>query len=1627
MRGRTGVFARALWLAVAMALVVGMVPAAGFAGEPARGKMVSRYEVEGSGTRGVAGPLQTMDARRTVVRWAPGVQAEQIKAAGEQIGFRVLRTSQRLGYTLVEPTRKGLTPADLAAELKRARLAVRADAEKVFSVASLPVPNDPYFSGQWALHNTGQTGGTPDADIDAPEAWAVNGSGSDDVIVAVVDTGVDISHEDLRNNIWRNPGEIAGNGRDDEGNGYVDDVNGFDFYMYDGTVYDQQDGDQHGTHVSGIIGAEGNNGIGVSGVNHDVTIMPVKFLGPGGGGEFEGAEALMYAVDNGAQVINCSWGGPYSLVIDEALQYAADHGVVVCVAAGNDMTDVDASRDSFYPASSNAETVITVASTDHNDDLSFFSNYGDETVELAAPGEEVTSTLPYDVVGVYVNDLPFKVAFLAFCAEGIVPASAGKAAVTGSLTQLGAAASTPIVIVDDSLPTEMGEVAGERLGFYTDTLAAAGYTAVTTWSTESKGTPPLSALQGKIVVWFTGAVPAGWYEANTLNMADAAVLKDYMDNGGRLLLASGEVAADVLWFDEEFMIEYMHVLPNDQATWGTALRGTAGTPFSGITGALAPEYATPYEAKWPAGSDPLYLIDEMAKPIFEMGGYGPLSGTSMATPQVTGAAAHILSVAPDADAAEIKARIENTAEPLASLEGMVNSGGRLDLARVFDTYPGRPTISAPVTGDVLRANQPSTLAWTPAFGGSTEATFDAEIGIPFSAWTEDFNDGDLAGWEISGNHSWDTTTGAYEGDYALWSGTPSPGNIGSAQTTVTVPSGGGTVSLWAKMSAAEPMMTWGSVYMDGVWIADMYETTDWTRFEATVSEGEHALWVEYYVDEFVSESSQDYFAIDNITVNGHDWEVLGSTDAGDYDLGFTAPDMDTDDLWFRVRGNLNGVSSGWAYSKNVKVSSDFVAPAAPTAFTAVAGTDGDATLSWTDPADADFAYTRVLRSLDGSPAGPDDAGAVIVYEGTGGEFYDVGLAAGTTAYYTAFAVDGDMNWSDGASADADIVDTSGPDPVAFLEASMFEGAVAVSWMNPPVWQVAGVKVLRRTDGYPTSFDDPQAAVVFDGPGAYVSDYDVMSEPDGTTAYYAVYAYDASMNISDAATVSLTIDVTPPEGYTYFIGLDSYYSDLTGQELFFAAGTVVTLGIDVADAVEMRFNQGEGWSEWEDYATEKPFTLPAIDGVNVVLGEFRDAAGNLLQTESSVYYDILAPLAPTGVAASNWNYGVRLVWDFPEDESVVGWNVFMAENEAGPWTNLTEEYAVQWPEYTAGGLTAGETYYFKVTAIDGVGHESPASEIASATPSEGVVRLSGNDRYATAIQITSEAFDTADAVVLASGADYADALGASGLAGALEAPVLLTEPGRLSAGVADEIERLGATRVVIVGGEKAVSAAVEDALDPALEVERLAGANRFETSAWIARAIATELGDEFSGEAFVANGFGYADALAAAPVAYAASMPILLVAPDSTPDVIANVAEDVGIVSTYVLGGEAAVGDEVAEDMGADPDSRLGGANRYDTAAMIADFAYGTGLNDFRVVGVATGTGFADALAGGAAIGKQGGVLLFTDPNALSAATEEALAMHAYETERVDVFGGPNAVSDDVMQQIIDVFAMGGAL
>jgi subtilisin family serine protease len=263
--------------------------------------------------------------------------------------------------------------------------------EPNFVLHAKRLANDRLFGEQWALRNVGQYGGKPGADVGATAAWDLTTGAN--ITVAVVDTGVDFAHPDLAANAWSNPADPP-NGADDDRNGFVDDTHGADFVDEDSNPNDDAG---HGSHVAGIIGAKGNNTIGVAGIDWDVKLMGLKFLDSNGeGNTADAANAIDYAVVHGARVINASWGGPaFSLALYQAVRRAGDRGVVFAAASGNDGRNSDVKPD--YPAAFDLPNVISVAATGASDELVDFSNYGPVSVDLAAPGDDITSTVPSSV------------------------------------------------------------------------------------------------------------------------------------------------------------------------------------------------------------------------------------------------------------------------------------------------------------------------------------------------------------------------------------------------------------------------------------------------------------------------------------------------------------------------------------------------------------------------------------------------------------------------------------------------------------------------------------------------------------------------------------------------------------------------------------------------------------------------------------------------------------------------------------------------------------------------------------------------------------------------------------------------------------------------------------------------------------------------------------------------------------------------------------------------------------------------------------------------------------------------------------------------------------------------------
>lgn len=346
-------------------------------------------------------PSLPYDPFTVLVRFVPGVSRPDRDLIRAILGADLLRS-----YHLVEDLELWLVPdaADMLDRLAFNPLIEYAEHDWVVRLPQLEptpirdahhhgdaVPNDALFGIQWGMHNTGQvingTTGIADSDIDAPEGWDVL-TGGTGFVVAVIDSGAQWDHPDLAANIWSNPFEFV-NGIDDDGNGYIDDVRGWDFFNNDNNPADPNG---HGTHTAGTVGAVGNNGIGVAGTAWAVRIMPLRFLGANGTGSTSDAvAALEYAVDMGVKVSNNSWGSyAFSTTLNNAINASKSIGHVYVASAGNDGLNTDVNP--HYPSGYAHDNIISVAATNNRDKMPTWSNYGASSVDLGAPGDDVAST-----------------------------------------------------------------------------------------------------------------------------------------------------------------------------------------------------------------------------------------------------------------------------------------------------------------------------------------------------------------------------------------------------------------------------------------------------------------------------------------------------------------------------------------------------------------------------------------------------------------------------------------------------------------------------------------------------------------------------------------------------------------------------------------------------------------------------------------------------------------------------------------------------------------------------------------------------------------------------------------------------------------------------------------------------------------------------------------------------------------------------------------------------------------------------------------------------------------------------------------------------------------------------------
>jgi len=567
------------------------------------------------------------------------------------------------------------------------------------------VPNDGFFEQLWGLNNIGPWWGPVDADIDAPEAWDFM-TGSSDVVVAVIDTGIDYRHPDLVNNLWVNAGELNGvDGFDDDGNGYSDDIYGYDFVNEDGDPYDDNG---HGTHCAGTIGAEGNNALGVVGVNWDVSIMSVKVADADGNiADADIIQAIGYIDAMGIDICSCSWGGQDAF--DKATSDAiAGSEALFVFAAGNDSADNDVTP--YYPAGYELPNVIAVGASTATDTVASFSNYGATTVDVFAPGDGIMSTVPFGGFDWIVpNDVTWSDGFSSlgnwYNESGTWRWALSSARFVSSPTSLSRVnyADNEASFIDSAYAVSLAGTANPSLSFQLNCNTESGYDFVL----------------------------VGVYDPSIVDDPGTPQNEQWPTLGQYSGYSSGWVqcAVDLSPYAGDSVYPWFGLVSDEGVSGGYVYIDDAKITRSACTPVYSSAYAT-----W--------------------------SGTSMAAPHVAGLAALLLARNPGLTSEEMKADIMSAVDVKAAFSGLCVSNGRINAwnalaadnaapIAVHDEYEtlknGTLTVAAPgvlandsdSNGDTLRAsvvNNPAhgtlvmgadgSFAYTPTPGWSGTDHFD---------------------------------------------------------------------------------------------------------------------------------------------------------------------------------------------------------------------------------------------------------------------------------------------------------------------------------------------------------------------------------------------------------------------------------------------------------------------------------------------------------------------------------------------------------------------------------------------------------------------------------------------------------------------------------------------------------------------------------------------------------------------------------------------------------------------------------------------------------------------------------------------------------------------------------------
>jgi subtilisin family serine protease len=572
---------------------------------------------------------------RVIVEWAAGASPTERGAAREEADVDYAADLGSRRFQLVE-TEPGQAPREAVRELEADPAVVLAERDGYLGQDS--IPNDPLFDQLWGLENTGLgidgfAGALAGADIDASGAWERT-VGTPTTVVADIDSGYRFEHPDLANVAWTNPDEIAGNGLDDDSDGIVDDVHGADFVgpnaaapATDGNPTDDDlEYGGHGVHTAGTIGAEGNNGIGITGVAQDVSLMPLRVcsrVGDDSDCPYSAIiKAINYAGANGARVANMSLGGESKqLALRDAI--AANPQTLFVIAAGNEGVSNEVAPhypcvfDPLAEGKSAINNVICVAATDQADKLAEFSNWGPSSVDLGAPGTETLSTYP----------VSFPI-YQGFEVDNFA-AKWSPSGTDGGFARTNEAPLTSFGMSDSPGATPV-----------------AGSTKASTYTT---------------------MLPAGFYDCaleqtRTVSRGTGGSFFYEVNLDGDTLLGVGSGASG------RFSYDFRQEL-SEGGKLEVTFKYTAGSHPSAGNGVWLDDIGLHCTAR-----------------IGEPGGYAYLQGTSMATPHVTGAAALLFSLKPSASVTEVRQGLLGSVDRIPSLVGKTFSGGRLDVSAAVDLF-----------------------------------------------------------------------------------------------------------------------------------------------------------------------------------------------------------------------------------------------------------------------------------------------------------------------------------------------------------------------------------------------------------------------------------------------------------------------------------------------------------------------------------------------------------------------------------------------------------------------------------------------------------------------------------------------------------------------------------------------------------------------------------------------------------------------------------------------------------------------------------------------------------------------------------------------------------------------------